>query len=266
MHRRQVPSNGWPTSSQRHQSRLPQTHLRKRPGQRFKLCKDPITPAKTPNRMHRIIPAQDGIRWNPIWLRQQMLRKMFKRSAKFFCERRMVKKQEGICRLTKQTKSPLYTEPLTILSADRTKGLLQRILLLHKPCAGIHIFFPQLLEHCRVARQDSWPLLQTFVEKAQVSFVFGSGKKWEFCRQYLVNTQQKGTCRLTKHTKKTLSTESLTIFSADRTTLLHRILLPHKPRTEKNIHVFATATTLPHCVRGHLAFASDVCGLWKNRK
>ena len=176
----------------------------------------------------------------------------------------MVKKQEGICRLTKQTKSPLYTEPLTILSADRPKGLLQRILLPHKRKSTY--FFPQLLERCRVARQDSWPLLQTFVEKARVSFVFGSGKKWEFCRQYLANTQQKGTCRLAKHTKKTLSTEPLTIFSADRTTLLHRILLPHKPRTEKNTHVPATATTLPHCATGHLAFASDVCGLWKNRK
>ena len=168
--------------------------------------------------MHRIIPVQDGMRWNPIWLRQQMLRKMFKHSAKFFCERRMVEKQEGICRLTKANKKP----SLHGFSADRT-----------------HILFPQLLQHCRIARQDTWPLLQAFVEKAQISFVFGSGKKWELCRQYLAKNSRKGLVGLQSTQKRPLSTEPLTIVSADRTTgLLHRILLPHKPRTEKKTHMF----------------------------
>ena len=55
--------------------------------------------------------------------------------------------------ITKQTKSPLNTEPLTILSADRTKGLLHRILLPHKPRAGKLHTFPAIvttLPHCKI--------------------------------------------------------------------------------------------------------------------
>ena len=94
--------------------------------------------------------------------------------------------------------------------------------------------------------------------------VFGwlsRGKKWELCRDYLA---KKAGRDLSAFKAKNMHMELLTIFFANRTKglLLHRILLLHKPRTETMYeYIFpATATTLPHCETGYLAFASDSCG------
>ena len=145
------------------------------------------------------------------------------------------------------------TEPLAIFSADRTKGLLHRILL--PPRAKKITFLPQrsqLLQHCRSARQDTW--LHMFVENVQMSFYEPNKKsslrnRWRFFPQTKRPAAQNFAA----------ATELLAILSADLTQdLLHRILLPHTPRAKK-MHISpATVTTLPHCGTGYLA--AYVCG------
>ena len=221
--------------------------------------------------MHRIIPVQDGMRWNPIWLRQQMLRKMFKHSA----ERRA--SCTGSCCRTNHAREK-------------------------------HILFPQLLQHCRVARQDTWPCCRRLWKKHKSASYSAREKSGNFAANIWQKTTGRDLSAYKAHKKRPPSTEPLTIVSADRTTgllhrillrnfaatiwpkkagrdlsaykaknklsvymelltiffakrtkglLLHRILLLHKPRTETMYNFPATATTLPHC---GLCFRL----LWKN--
>ena len=221
--------------------------------------------------MHRIIPVQDGMRWNPIWLRQQMLRKMFKHSA----ERRA--SCTGSCCRTNHAREK-------------------------------HILFPQLLQHCRVARQDTWPCCRRLWKKHKSASYSAREKSGNFAANIWQKTTGRDLSAYKAHKNRPPSTEPLTIVSADRTTgllhrillrnfaatiwpkkagrdlsaykannklsvymelltiffakrtkglLLHRILLLHKPRTETMYNFPATATTLPHC---GLCFRL----LWKN--
>ena len=126
--------------------------------------------------------------------------------------------------------------------------------------------FPQLLQNHRIARQDTWSLLQTFVVCGKTANELGirfgwlsRGKKWELCRDYLAKTSRKGFVCLQGKKQALCVHGTVDDFFASRTKglLLHRILLLHKPRTE-TMYVFpATATTLPHC---GLCFRL----LWKN--
>ena len=168
------------------------------------------------------------MRWNPIWLRQQMLRKMFKHSAehkKHKSASYSAREKSGnfaaniwqkttgrdLSAYKAHKKRPPSTEPLTIVSADRTTGLLHRILLQN---------FAATIWPKKAGRD-----LSAYKAKNKLSVYM----------------------------------ELLTIFFAKRTKglLLHRILLLHKPRTETMYNFPATATTLPHC---GLCFRL----LWKN--
>ena len=79
---------------------------------------------------------------------------------------------------TKETKTLLCTEPLTIFSADRTQGLLHRILLPHTPRAGkMHISPATVttLPHC-----EKGYLAAYVCGNAQMSFHKGKQKAYFF--------------------------------------------------------------------------------------
>ena len=99
-----------------------------------------------------------------------------------------------------------------------------------------------------------------------MSLVFGSvgcrAGKSELCRDYLAKKAGRDLSAFKAKKQALCAHGTVDDFVANRTKglLLHRILLLHKPRTE-TMYIFpATATTLPHCETGYLAFASDSCG------
>ena len=191
-----------------------------------------------------------------------MLRKKFKHSANFFLRKKNGKEAGRDLSAYKANKKPSLHGTVDDFFGRPNEGPPAQDLAAAQTTHGKNTYFSRKCYNI-AALQDRIPdrCCRRLWKKHKSASYSAREKSGNSAANIWQKTAGSGLSAYKAHKKRPLSTEPLTTVSADRTVgLLHRILLLRKPRMEKKTHMF------PHCATGHLAFASDLCGLWKNRK